>query len=234
MGKFKEEPKPGPPAYMVSFGDMMTLILTFFILLVSMSEEQQAGLVAKGVGSFIERLRSHGLNGVLSEAERRAIFEGVRARFNLPPEEDPERREEHLEASQLELVRAEALSALAPHDELVQPAAAVFEPGSSELSSAARAYLDKLAPTLRPLRAQVLVLEGHADEEPAGVAGGAPLGDRWLAFARASAVRDWLLSAHDYPIERVLARVWIRELERPDVGARCVDARLVTPSRKDP
>ena len=25
-----EEPKQGPPAYMVSFADMMTLILTFF------------------------------------------------------------------------------------------------------------------------------------------------------------------------------------------------------------
>ena len=45
--------KEGAPAWMVSFGDMMTLILTFFILLVSMSKTQQVGLVATGVGSFL-------------------------------------------------------------------------------------------------------------------------------------------------------------------------------------
>ena len=52
MGKFKEERKQGPPAYMVSFGDMMTLILTFFILLVSLSVDRKVGLMAKGLGSF--------------------------------------------------------------------------------------------------------------------------------------------------------------------------------------
>ena len=38
MASRPEEKKAGPPAYMVSFGDMMTLILTFFILLVSMAK----------------------------------------------------------------------------------------------------------------------------------------------------------------------------------------------------
>ena len=55
------EEKKGAPAWMVSCGDMMTLILTFFILLVSMSREQHEGLVAIGVGSFLVALRSFGL-----------------------------------------------------------------------------------------------------------------------------------------------------------------------------
>ena len=82
MGKYKESPKQGPPAYMVSFCDMMTLILTFFILLVSMAKEQRAGLVAKGLGSFIVAIKTHGLDGIMTGQEKAVIFEHVRRRFN--------------------------------------------------------------------------------------------------------------------------------------------------------
>ena len=83
------EEKKGAPAWMVSFGDMMTLILTFFILLVSMGKRQQVGLVASGVGSFLVAVRSFGLPGVLDESETASMFDNVRERFNLPPEDDP-------------------------------------------------------------------------------------------------------------------------------------------------
>ena len=50
----KRVKKKGSPAYLVSFGDMMTLILCFFILLVAMAKERQTGLMAKGIGSFMD------------------------------------------------------------------------------------------------------------------------------------------------------------------------------------
>jgi len=37
----EEEPDPGIPEWIVTFGDMMSLLLTFFIMLVSMSEMKQ-------------------------------------------------------------------------------------------------------------------------------------------------------------------------------------------------
>ena len=37
MNRKKDEPKKGAPAYMNTYGDMMTLLLTFFVLLFSMS-----------------------------------------------------------------------------------------------------------------------------------------------------------------------------------------------------
>ena len=45
---------------MVSFGDMITLLLTFFILLVAMADTQEAGLVGVGKGPIVPHLNAKG------------------------------------------------------------------------------------------------------------------------------------------------------------------------------
>ncbi len=226
-----EDRKAGPPAYMVSFADMMTLILTFFILLVSMAKERNIGLLAKGLGSFIVALRSHGMDGIMSGAEKQRVFDHMRRRFNLPPEEDPERRDDHVFASSLELLRAEALESLAPHGSIAQPGVADFEEGRSDLSEGSRAFLDRIADTLRPSYGQVLVLEGHFDPRSEAGSGG-PLGrGHYLAFERADAVRAYLVDEQGFAANRVEARAWFREVEVEGTSARRVDARLITPAR---
>jgi len=46
---FQEDPPPGVPEWLVTFGDMMSLLLTFFIMLVSMSELKSESRVASAV-----------------------------------------------------------------------------------------------------------------------------------------------------------------------------------------
>lgn len=225
MGKAKPKPdgKPKVPGWMVSFGDMMTLILTFFILLVSMSREQQVGLVAAGVGSFLVNAHSFGLEGMLDGAERASIFNEVRIRFNLPPLADADDPADEQDVAVQELVRADTLEKLPPHDELYQPAVALFAPGSRELSASAERYLDALAVSLRPGDGQVLVLEGQATR------GEAPqeLARADLAVRRARAVRDYLLEAHAFAPGRVEARGWIASPESGPAAEVAVDARLI-------
>ena len=224
MGKQrKEEPKAGVPGWLVSFGDMMTLILTFFILLVSMASTQSAGLMAKGLGSFMIALQSHGLDGVLDEEQELFIHNEYRRRFNLPPTDKP--LDEMDEASDLEVVKAQVAKMLAPHDELTQPQIALFERDSSELRAQQRRYLDQLAPTLRPGLGQILVLEGHALD--AGAAHGGS--NMRLAYARARATREYLIEEHGFAPGRVEARAWLAEIDQDGASTRSVDGRLVTP-----
>ncbi|MEZ5973433.1 MAG: flagellar motor protein MotB [Planctomycetota bacterium] len=217
--------KKGAPGYMVSFGDMMTLILCFFILLVSMAKERSFGMMAKGIGSFVVQLKSHGLTGIMDGAEKEEIFDQVRRRFNLPPESDPERRAPHDEASNHEMLRAQTLELLEPHRETGMPRVAAFEQGSARLTDATRHYLDQLVPSLFPRRGQLLVLEGHAMDP------GTDSTKRQLALARAQAVRDYLVDNHDFPAARVEARIWLQELLQSGEHNRTVDARLITPTK---
>ncbi len=227
MGDFKPDPKPAPPAYMVSFCDMMTLILTFFILLVSMAKERQNGLVAAGVGSFIIAVESHGMPGIMSGEKKDAVFKHVRRKFNVPQDGDPELQTTAKDASNLELIRTQLLDALKPHSELTYPGVVQFELGSAEIPAAALPYLKMLAPSLQPKHRQMLLVEGHASDASSG-----PFqDDHQLASARAEAVRKYLIQEFGVPADRIQARAWLVELPSAGQTNRSADIRLITPGK---
>ncbi|MEZ5944372.1 MAG: flagellar motor protein MotB [Planctomycetaceae bacterium] len=61
----KKKPASGPNnGYLVSFGDTMTALLAFFIVLNSLASEQTGANLHSGTGSFVEVSDSHGVAGI--------------------------------------------------------------------------------------------------------------------------------------------------------------------------
>ena len=66
MAKKQKAPDAGPSkAYLVSFGDTMTALLAFFIVLNSLAKEQTGAKMYSGTGSFVSALSKSGLPGGL-------------------------------------------------------------------------------------------------------------------------------------------------------------------------
>jgi chemotaxis protein MotB len=59
-----EESSPKVPAYIVTYSDMVTLLLTFFVMLLTLAKIQDPALFNKGRDSFIKSIRYIGL-GIL-------------------------------------------------------------------------------------------------------------------------------------------------------------------------
>ncbi|MHC4456524.1 MAG: flagellar motor protein MotB [Planctomycetota bacterium] len=62
--KVTEESSPKVPGYIVTFSDMVTLLLTFFVLLISLAQMQDPGLFGRGRESFLESISGFGLGAL--------------------------------------------------------------------------------------------------------------------------------------------------------------------------
>jgi outer membrane protein OmpA-like peptidoglycan-associated protein len=210
----------GPPPCLISFGDMMTLFLCFFIILVTMAKKQDAGLIARGLGTFVVALESKGMGAPLSGAEYLNAVNTFRKNFGLDEIKEEELLEGRADARNLDEVRRILETALRPYNALPQPAIARFADDSAELDANARKYLDLIAESLRPGFGQILILEGHAR-------------DPQIAFRRAAAVRDYLIGTHTFVNQRVEARAWASEPHFSGEVPPAVDARLIQPIPQD-
>jgi len=77
-----EEKGPKVPAYIVTFSDMVTLLLTFFVMLLSLASVQDEELFDKGRGSFVQSLKRLGL-GVLSGTKPTQDFGHLKIKYSV-------------------------------------------------------------------------------------------------------------------------------------------------------
>jgi hypothetical protein len=82
--KKKKGVDAGPSqAYLLSFGDTMTTLLAFFIVLNSLAEEQTGANLYAGTGSFMSAVNSFGLGGVMRDdlTSRSVSFSAANPKF---------------------------------------------------------------------------------------------------------------------------------------------------------
>lgn len=180
----EEEDQLSAPFWMTTFSDMVTLLLTFFVLIVSMSEVE--------VIKFREAL-SH-FNGQKSVMEFPSMVTPSVPRPE--PEKVFERREEslsellrYLQEHDLEGNVHVELTVDGVHVSIVD--SVMFRSGQAELLPKAEAILRTVAEVLTPL-ARYVIVEGHTDDRPIRTA---QFPSNWeLSGARASSVVRFFLS----------------------------------------
>ena len=80
--KAAEAGAPKVPGYIVTFSDMVTLLLTFFVMLLSLANVQDPELFNTGRYSFLESLRGLGL-GLLWGREETINLEDTKRKYHI-------------------------------------------------------------------------------------------------------------------------------------------------------
>ena len=217
-----DEPKKGAPAWQTTFGDLMNLLLCFFVLLFAMStidEEKQiqiiasfnnmfsvfeAGATAIGDGVLIS-------NGVsqLNELDQYINSTGKMDEEGEIVDDDLAKAQEKLEEAQME--ESEELAekiqeALDEKDfeneidvefttqyvQLTLKGGILFDSGSVQLKDEALPVLDQVGRILERYAAGTIEIEGHTDNVP--MSGAKYSNNDELSSGRALSVFDYLLS----------------------------------------
>jgi chemotaxis protein MotB len=184
----QKQEKKGAPAWMVTFGDMMTLLLCFFVLLLSFSNMESERF--KIVAGYI----------------REAFGVNVRKHYTEIPAGDTvvkvEMKERSMEGAllQKEIVYVlqnldlDAMGKAELEKEGVRlrlDGALLFEPGGATLRDESKEFLRYVARTIKK-RGLEAVVEGHTDNQPIH---SSRFPSNWeLSSARASAVVRYFVS----------------------------------------
>ena len=196
----KKKPRketPGAPLWMVTYSDMVTLLLTFFVLMLSMAEMdkikfQQAAGSLKGAFGVMNRKQVIEPQSEVVLPSRRVIpydmLQRVYKRIM--------NRIEHLELNRdIELLENRGAIVLRIQEKVL------FPPGSSALKKESEGVLKKVGELVRPLPFDMRI-EGHADSTPTGN----PEETNWdLSVQRAMAVLKFFARNQVLALDRLSA-----------------------------
>jgi chemotaxis protein MotB len=155
----------GAPAWMVTFADMVTLLLTFFVLLVSMASMDRVKFSA--AASSLNKAFGSGVGATNTSEKIIEPFATLPSDQFLPIQSNPaqhikKRIEKELKAQKIddsvEVIKKDTDTIILRMDGSV-----LFQRNKSSLSPEADPLLRKIADTIRPLP-MTLRIEGHTDD----------------------------------------------------------------------
>ncbi len=191
------------PSYMTSFADMMTIVLTFFILLYSYSKERQVGMVRERVDSFVSSIESMGMPAFLTSTETSISLGKDKAKYSpYPGSDEPELNEKVV--SHLPTVSGVDIEEFKRKQSARVSIPKPFNFGSVRLSAEQKEYiLSQSIHTKLTNRSQVNIICYAGGELPSEEA------NMRLALSRAINVMSFLHKVGQVPIEnmRPMARV---------------------------
>lgn len=199
-------PKKGAPAYMNTYGDMMTLLMTFFVLMFSMSSVDEGKFSAAmnsleiAIGMFEP--------GEIIDTTQNTIFEtGDESAENIDLINEMQGTlqdfQYYIEEANLgEDVRVErdGLEVILTFDDIL-----LFETGKANIKPPAIPALSKLGEKLREYLKQgyFLSLEGHTDNVPINTV---QFPSNWeLSAVRAISVAKFYIYEMDFPASQISA-----------------------------
>lgn len=192
-----EEKGPKVPGYIVTFSDMVTLLLTFFVMLLSLAAVQDEELFNRGRDSFSFAIKNFGI-GMLWGRKLRPDFGNVKIKhFIIKPDKFFEGRSIHIKEEKIRQVFNELCQSMKTMpSEIVATktdfsvANIRFARGVSLLDASAKQFLGNFCSNLqsamadsRPIKLYVLGLANDQATEK----------DQWILSAnRAKVVADYL------------------------------------------
>ena len=192
LAESQHDSSDSAPAWMVSYGDLMSLLLTLFVMLVSMSEIRQNDKFQGVADSLHEQfsLNQSAAGGVPGDLQPRSSTLAVlavagreaRRREMQSPSQQLAKRDDRQPLPRFDATQHEALAA----------GLIAFSPHSSELADQALVQLQEIAESIAGLPHRVEV-RGLAD----------PTGDLDLAWQRARATSRNLIDQHGIEPERL-------------------------------
>lgn len=188
----KETPHGGNPAWLITFSDLVTLILTFFVLLLSMSTLTKTSIVEVNAwispNNFIERQGAGRipdrvtilLKLIKNPATLAKNLDGIKDLL-FPQDLLPEEISKSTLDKNLQVMASPEGLAISLNDKLL------FAPGEYKLSDEAKKTLSSLVDVLLYSEMDVNI-SGHTDEES-----GSGINDYALSGKRALAVLEYFL-----------------------------------------
>ncbi|MDX8413241.1 MAG: flagellar motor protein MotB [Mariprofundales bacterium] len=181
--KLEPEVLPDPEAWMTTFADLVSLMLTFFILLLSMSSLDETGI--KDISSFFQNAVSIMNAGAGTEVDIKPPLDLSK---KMPPKEMALAMRQNAHAILANSVLKQKVKGIIIQNKLYLRIndAVLFDAGEAKLKPKTKEALQRLAKMLVSSPGKI-VINGHANRNGAEASGIYP--DPWsLTLARAAAV----------------------------------------------